>query len=503
MGQFLKNFTITFLVAAAPAFAGESSYRGVDVWRDLRADHQGIAAAFFGITKVAHAARSIKVSPAAKQAYEFADDVIEHVDFAKVLDAPMNSPLPGDWRAFNLRGTTQSGAYVIDYVRQPLSALEPVQFLDFGADFTVRADAKPLPNADEGFGIGFHAKFNTNQFSHRTLARLVHGGLRVIDPDNLPQLSRPKAASTPAIFDAIAWDELAQTLPQSAALALRYAKVRLGLTPQSAATATAVTDIHQVMTLKLEALTARHPVLGAFIERLSSKFDLFAAASFKLKSGLTLMRAKFDLTSLTVAFTAKTAAGKLIPYDDKGVSYPEQAIDLVELNELEGVIHGEVRGKVLGLSFAAKGIELVTIYHDGEVASLTMKLSKMPVPTIKGYALGIFPTWAIDLTMPGGSLEACMTTLTQGALRGSRGEGTYGVVTVDSKRVEDVRVAASVSTEMIDHFYLKFGLRVVQSYLWPDEDVIADLWRVNQELDDALEQDIGKLHLAEQGALTY
>ena len=104
------------------------------------------------------------------------------------------------------------------------------------------------------------------------------------------------------------------------------------------------------------------------------------------------MRAKFDLTSLTVAFTAKTAAGKLIPYDDKGVSYPEQAIDLVELNELEGVIHGEVRGKVLGLSFAAKGIELVTIYHDGEVASLTMKLSKMPVPTIKGYALGIFPT---------------------------------------------------------------------------------------------------------------
>ncbi|MCX6110913.1 MAG: hypothetical protein NTZ90_15065 [Proteobacteria bacterium] len=503
MGVTLQNFAITFLVAAAPAFAGESSYRGVDVWRDLRADHQGIAAAFFGITKVAHAARSIKVSPAAKQAYEFADDVIEHVDFAKVLDAPMNIALPGDWRAFNLRGTQRSGGYVIDYVRQPLSAMEPAQFLDFGSDFTVRADAKPIPNADGGFGIGFHAKFNTNQFSHRTLARFVHGGLKVIDPNNLPQLPGPKAASTPATFDATAWDEFARTLPQSAALALRYAKIRLGLTPQSPATPTAVTDIHQVLTLKLEALTARHPVLGEFIERLSSKFDLFAAASFKLKSGLTLMRAKFDLTSLTVAFNAKTAAGKLIPFDDKGVSHPEQAIDFVDLNELEGVTHAEVRGQVLGLSFAAQGIELATSYHDGDVASLSMKLSKMPVPTIKGYALGIFPTWAIDLTMPGGSLEQCMTTLTQGALHGSRGEGTYGVMTVDSKRAEDVRVAAAVSTEMIDNFYLKFGLRVVQSYLWPDEDVIADLWRVNQEVDDALEQDIGKLHLAEQGALTH
>ena len=78
-----------------------------------------------------------------------------------------------------------------------------------------------------------------------------------------------------------------------------------------------MTDIHQEYTLKLDALIERHPLLGEFIDRLRSKFDLVATDSFKLKSGLTLMRAEFDLTSLTLVFTAKTAAGKLIPFDEQ------------------------------------------------------------------------------------------------------------------------------------------------------------------------------------------
>jgi hypothetical protein len=438
----------------------------------------------------------LKITPAAVSAYELADDVIRNVDFQKVLESPIALSMPDGSKLFTLSGRSAREGYVVDYHKASLEAIPIRTFADFGAELKVR-QTTPVLQESRGFGVFVRGKVNTGEASHKTLTRLGTGAIKVIDPQNIQQLTAPAAPQFSSL-DRItqkAMDELMHTLPRSMALLTTYtAMAPTYLLKQQEMGR--YTEAVIIFTLKLEKIKADYPHLGEYIERLIEKFEFEGVIKYRLKAGLTLGEMKIDSKSTSLKISFKTADGKVIPYDKKGRLKFAEAINFAEVRQHKGEVSMHLYGKVFGLRMNAPNIVMATSYKDGQKALLRAKLVQFPPPAIAGRAFGLFPTWAINLTIPD-DIEGYCKKFTTTLLKANGGKGTSLHVGVDTRIAENTMVSYDFRTEFLDNFFLNFGLRIMQAYLWPSVDVIKDGWRLAQTAIAALTADMKRLQEGE------
>ena len=115
----------------------------------------------------------------------------------------------------------------------------------------------------------------------------------------------------------------------------------------------------------------------------------------------------------------------------------------------------------------------------------------MPPPKIEGRLLGMLPEWAIDLTIPG-TIQGHARTFSEGMLRANRGEGSFLAAKIDTQTT-NAKLDVRLGTEIIDNFMLRVGMRIAQSYLWPDPEVIKDAWKLATDGVTALDSDMQRL----------
>jgi len=236
--------------------------------------------------------------------------------------------------------------------------------------------------------------------------------------------------------------------------------------------------------------------VAAFLIAITSLFDLTVHVRVMAPNGMKLAALALDSSSRSLTIQGFNRDGKLVPVDTKGAPHPEAGVDPETITVWDDLVHIDASGSVLGLTFKEEGLTIAGRYRDGPVASLATKFTKLPPPRIEGRALGIFPVWAIDLTIPG-SIEEYARSFTQGMMVGSRGKGTYGAVLIDTTRPGQTMLTSEGSTELVDNFFINFGLRVAQKYIWPDKSVVTEAWDLTQVAIAALSKDMARMQAAE------
>ena len=493
LGQ-LRSVILAAPLVAGVSFAADGTFRTADMVAGIRPDGRGIALATHGAHALVTVARTLKITKAAEQAYEFGDGVMQSLDLDKLLDSPLAKVLPDGRRVFGLTGAMAKGAYVIDYLAAPIEALKAPSFLAFGSTFTAAVERQPIKDVSRGFILGGQLKAHTGEWSHHSVQRLMGGALHMLSPENLTRLP-PAAADSGKDPHSLGNNVLAdvrRTFPQSLALAERYLEFQPAFTIVGTG-AEALTRIDDGGILNIDRLIADYPDLGDYIRVLADRFELDAQVAFVLPSGLALYTSSIDSYRRIVKMTAYTKGGRLIPMDQNGKPHPEQAFDPATVTEQNGELRVKVTCNVLGLHIKVKDIRIATTFKDGPRALITARLSKISTPEITGAALGVFPEWAINLAIPG-SIEEYSKLFIDGLLRGPRGQGSGGTLMIDTQTPGATQLNGSGQAELVDNFFINLGLRFAQSYVWPSKAVLTDSWKLAVKSAMATEQDLSRLN---------
>lgn len=476
--------------------AAAEPHRGYEVFADLRPDGTGIEAAAAAAAAAARVGRTVHLSEAALKAYRVADEAIESVNFGRVLKSTLSLELKDGSHAFGFFGQMRPEDYLVDYKAATVDKLPIPTFLAFAADFRVHRDAHPTAEDDQGYGVGLRFKAHTGEFSQRTLARMAAQTLKVIDADNLRQLARRPAPAAPVLehsqgLDKVAARELYDTLPESARLLDHFLVYTPGL---RAARWQDVdyTEVHTGIRPRLEALRAEYPELARWFERVLEGLQFSAQIDYRLPDGARLARMALDSTARTASVRFLTKDGALLPFDADGHPDFARAVDLTSVKVHEGTVLMSFMAKALGIEVTGRNIVVEVSYCDGPTAEMTARVVSLPPPQIEGWALGFIPTWAIDIMIPG-NLDEYVRRFSGGVLAGSRHQGSYARSSFDTRAPLATKVSFELSTELIDNFFIEFGMRIMQSYLWPTPKAVEQAMALVTRSSETLEHDLRRL----------
>lgn len=486
-----------FSALSTLAAADQPVFRTFDLLRALRSDQLGIPSLGHAASRAAQASKNLLVTPQAHKAYEFGETVIQDVSFDKVLTTPLAKKLPDDHRVMALSGAFNGQKYVIDYHKATADSLPTPTFLAFATDLRIREDVRPIPDEERGFGVAFSGKLQAGDLSHHTVQNALSGALRVVASTNVRRLKDPQPAATAqASLDRRVLADAHATLPATMDFLERYLRIIPNLqTVDAGAPPQAYTRALSTAALRMDAFTEDYPELAAYLTKLMDRFELSARVRFELANGLRLWELQVQSVERAIAIRSFTTNGLLVPFNQSGQPVYAAAIDPATVRQIQGRLVVDAQGEVLGLSFKAPAITVAQSYQDGPVARIHSRLASMPTPTITGRALGIFPTWAIDLTIPG-SISGYAETFTKGLIAGSRGAGSTMDVAIDTRDPAVTLVSAHGGTEFVDNFFINVGMRIVQHYLWPSKEVLDDGRRLTGDALALLAEDLKHLQAA-------
>lgn len=474
--------TLRVCVSPTSAFA-MPPLRLADVIANSAPDAQGTRIAADTVVAIHSNIHSLNIAPAAIQTYEFTSDLIEHVNLGGVFESKLPVTSAANERLFNLTGTKQKQSFLIDAPRLRSEVeYEPRPF-EFVGELRVRRNQNPIP--DEALGYGLKSKLiaDVGTINHRILMRYVSGLLGLIDPNNLDLLREQRS------HDAATLDEFASTFPNAYDLTNRYLDYQPNIKTLEVESKR-INHVATVATLKVDKLKKRYPALSQWIERLLT-MGLQLDITQRLPSGHTIVRWRINFDTRSFVQELYTFEGKLVPFDDHAKLDLANGVDLANINSINTTSLVNYNLDVLGLKISGRNIVVDASYQDGPIASFVTRVKELPTPSIEGRFLGVLPSWAIDMTIPG-NMEDYARRFCQGTLAANSNEGSFSLLRIDTTKPTTL-VEAKGGTEIVDNFFLKTGLRIIQSYLWPEPDVIHDAWRLSSAYVNALNMDLQKL----------
>ena len=496
MKKNIHNFLFVISVfGSAQILVGSANevYTTTDALADLGSNGSGISLLHKLTSAQARALKSIAYSAETKKVYELANETVRELDFDQLLDSPYATKMKDGTFVFPFRSSMESGRYKVNFVRKPIHDQEVNKFLDSSFHFGVKENPSIKSDPERGYGVLSEGILVVDEFDHHFLGRLGKNHLLVLDPSNLRSLT----AKNSDVFAGVTGlarnyiNDLAKTLPVS--LDLIDSLVDPEIKFQSV-TDKKIEQLDVLVRLKLDiqSLKQKHRHLGDHIERMMKELSFVSSSTLQTSDNLVLIRGVLNLAENKLEIRFRTARGLLVPMSNDGDAVVSRGIDLAKINRFSGKIITSFRAKVYGLTIENKGIESSLEYQDGETALLKSKLLKVPVAKFRGGLFGFLPPDFLDVMMPG-SLEGYAKIFGDGLVHGNGGKGAFAEIrfgpSVDAKSTMRWRVTA----ELKDDFFLTFGLRILNDYIWPSDETLADMQGISAQVATCLDKDIQKL----------
>lgn len=483
------------VVPALGAFAksGKAQYTNLDALRDVGPNKTGIDLIHKLTAAQVRILRNIDYSKEAKDVYRFANETVEDLDFDRFLDSSYGVRLRGRGFAFPFQSTMQSGAYRVNYVRRPIGDLQANNFLDALFQFVIKENPSIKTDPELGYGVTAEGVVVVDEFNQNFFGVLFKNYLSIIDPANLRILTPNKSE----VFSGVSGlarkyvDDLVQTFPGSIKLLASLVEPSIKFQPEQRK-GRELLDVQVKLRLNLSQIKQQYPHLGDYIQSIKDDLSFVSSTIVTTKDDLVLIKSIFNLAENSLEFRFKTVDGQLIPVSRSGEPVFSRGIDPESTSEFYGKIISGFKASVYGLTIENKGIEASIDYREGQTTVLRSKLQQVPVAKFRGGLFGFIPPGFLDIMMPG-SLEGYAKIFGDGLVNGNAGKGAFAEVKFDSPGSGKSIMTSQITAEIKDDFFLTFGLRILNDYLWPDDDTISDFRELSTRVAICLDEDVEKL----------
>jgi hypothetical protein len=496
MRFFIRNFTVTgTLMVSAQLLGGSSSeaYTTLDGIEGLGANGSGVSLLQKLTAAQARALKTMTYSSETKKVYELANETVRELDFDQLLDSSYATKLKDGTFVFPFRSTMEAGQYKVNYMRKPAVEHQVRNFLDSSFQFGVKENPSIKTDPERGYGVSSEGVLVVDEFDHKFMGQLGRNNLLILDPSNL----RAIKAKNAEVFTQVTGlarnyiNDLARTLPASLDFADSLIDPELKFQPVLRNNVEEL-DVLVRMKLDIRSLKQKYRHLGEHIERMMKDLSFVSASTLKTADNLVLIHGMFNLAENKLEIRFRTARGLLVPVTNDGESVYSRGIDPAKIGKFNGKIITNFRARVYGLTIENKGIEASLAYQDGETAIIKSKLLKVPVAKFRGGLFGFLPPDFLDVMMPG-SLEGYAKIFGDGLVYGNAGKGAVAEVRFNSSDKGKSTMRWRVMAELKDDFFLTFGLRILNDYLWPSDETMRDIQGISSQVAACLDKDIQKL----------
>ncbi len=225
------------------------------------------------------------------------------------------------------------------------------------------------------------------------------------------------------------------------------------------------THINAKLPINVELIEKDYPDLADYLEDLRGNFKI--SLKFKTKTGHTIGNAIINSTE-SIDFEAYTRSGKIIPFDSNGTPIFNEEFSGSSMKNYKLNVEIGIELKQYGLKGNVK--LLCNGEYNKNPLKTTMHGNIIDIESsISGYLLGFIPPGFIDIMIPG-NIEQLMSDYNHVILNANDGEGSFGVFKCDTRKPDDVIFSFNSSSEFMDCFLVRLGMRMLLMRFRADED---------------------------------
>jgi hypothetical protein len=446
------------LTLAVSAWMNIAPYTFDDVVKDIVPGRKGADAMKEITTIVDKTSQQFRTDPETEEFKKYFRKVLEDFDFMKLYESPYAKDKGDGRRGLTFRGCSMNGYYLETIADRKDGSCGLARIWDYSTEYSLKKNDACIVGG-RSFIASIESTKLTRKYSHRNALRFVEGLLKVIDPGNIRLMSAPESSLYPETegISRKVINEFYRSFPGVSALFNRYSVIRSFLEIKDYR-GVPYTRLAFRYGYRMKNLKNDYPELGKSLSAVEGLYRITMAV--KNSNNRTVMTVVFDSREDVLSLTLNTRHGRLVPADDAGNPVFNDEITLTALREISYRAVVEMVHDVHGLKFITDNMVIAFRYRDtAGRGSWTMRLEDVSKTRITGSYYNIIPGWLIDMFIPN-NMEQLIYNLSRVMLKADDGAGSRVTFEWDTRNANNVTLKFSASSEFMDNYFVKYGLRV-------------------------------------------
>jgi len=478
--------TIRLLAAALVLLAAPAprAYDFSDAIAGAAPNGTGARQAFLSARALSGAVSRVEVDPDAEDFLSFLWESIHRFDFRELYESPHLELLDDGYRGVVVLGENRGDSYFVSLAPPGAWAGK----LPGHGSLAVRVGLRKNPDSivgDTSYSILFQVKTDMEALSPQYYLELAENFLRVLDPANLERLAENVSGDPSTVVSRV----FARNFPWTVKALSPYLRTRLHVE-------TVETDQGSCSRVTLavgyndSAVAADLPLAADYFHRLDRLTETMGTVTDTCNQVLSAfaLRTKDDLFYLRFV----TKNGLLVPVTEDDLPVPGKAVSLAKARELPFRFVLDMDNYAKGLWFHTEDLVVRAALKRGQdQGGVDFLLGDAHRTTISGRIYNVFPTWLVDLFIPG-NMEELVDDFHRVAADANNGQGTRASLSWSSQGPGS-RVYYESQSEIVDNYFIRFLFGALRDNFQADEKTAAQLRAFSRLGKDALLADLEAL----------
>ncbi|WP_243393438.1 hypothetical protein [Leptospira perolatii] len=476
-----KKFQAIIAVLLVFASAASAAYSLKEIPDSIGPDGRNISRQFLQFLKIV--AMKNQYDGKAIQFHKYLDRSLERFELKNLYNSEYMHR-EGSSHFVTYRGRYSSEGYKVSLENVRFHDVPIPQFGDFSAEFALKHNANPKFGGNSYSG-NLDLLTHMGPFTHKHGLNVMDSGLRFLNAENVKNISAPNTSIFKKVKDAESrkvLNDFAHSFPALAKYLNYYfgldSLVKVKAEGKGEGITEFVFDGNVEQTLMVD-----YPELGDYLDDI--KYLGWVKARIMNSQGRIVSEFYIETKKSEIKFRFFTKDGKIIPFDLKGNFYPGESFHLNGLSEYPFAVNVSLEANVYGLVLDNEFIQLQGKFSNTSNSGvLNLKVAKIDKFDVSGAFAYLAPSWAINLFIPG-NLESIIHEFTETVVNANDGKGTVVVLRWDRDSSKTI-MKTHVETEFLDNFFIRFGLKIWNHRVLPNEDARDDIRKVFTKTMDLL-----------------
>ncbi len=459
----MKRFIfILFLIFSTPVFG----YDFKDMCRKIAPTDEAINSILNGINSFG----IIEIDSNIEGFNEFLRDRINSdvFYFGDLYKSSYFRPINNGYRALTLQHIRKSGSDKIEIISQMYDQVdvrnsgEYVNIQEFGVKKNRRATIETYPS----YSVNFRSKEAWEHAGDMTAENITTDIFKIIDPSNIQRIEAPASPLHKNLKKEtrLVMNDFNRTFPNLSALIDRYIKLDQFIKIKKKNN-TQYTHLKLEPAVKLKILKKDYPEYADYMEKTRNNIKFRVAV--KNKRGNTYFKIFFSSTKAILE--CYTYSGELIPFDSKGNPVFQESGTLDTEEEI--IIEAPINIDFFGLKININNTILCKHHSETSKEILNFKIDKLNY-SYSGMLLGFIPISVLKVLLPI-DIDQFANDLVYVILNANNGQGSIATVWWESDESEHKFSGFSASTELLDHYFIRYFTKYTRGLIDTEEGVAA------------------------------
>ncbi|WP_039948149.1 hypothetical protein [Leptospira fainei] len=478
-----RYYLLLFLLLITGSLSATFSLR--EIPDTIGPDGRNISRQFFQFLKIA--ALKNKYDGRAVEFHKYLDRSLERFELKNLYNSEFMQKDNGT-HFVTYKGKFAQDGYRVSLEPIRMKEVPIAQFGDFSAEFAMKHNSSPNYGGNSYSG-NLDILTHLGPFTHKHGINAMDSGLKFLDAHNLGSINAPATGFFRKIKDPEArkvLDDFAASFPALAKFMNYYFGLNSLVKVGKEGKVQGITEFSFDGNVE-QTLTHDFTDLGDYLDDI--KYLGWIRAKLTNLQGKTLFEFAIESKKAEMKLRFFTKDGKVVPFDGKGNFYPQDSFSLASLTEFPFLVKAALEANLYGLLLENDDIQLLGRFSNtANSGVLNLKLTKIEKFEVSGAFAYLAPSWAINLFIPG-NLQSIIHEFTETLVKANGGKGSYFVLRWDRENSRTL-MRTHIESEFLDNFFIRFGLKIWNHKVLPDEDARDDIRKVFGKIMDLVIQSI-------------